>query len=83
MRIVVYTKTGCPWCIGVTNMLRASDIEFEEKEVTGNKKYFEEMVAKSGQSKAPVADMDGEILADTDAEAVAEFLKNKGRFKLK
>lgn len=78
MNIILYTKTGCPWCREVLDLFRNKNISFEEREVLGNKKFFEELVAKSGQSKTPTLDLEGEILPDTDAPAVAVFLKNKG-----
>lgn len=70
MNIIVYTKTGCPWCIGVTEFLKEKGIDFEERNVTDNEVYFAEMQAKSGQTKAPVVEINGKILADTDKEAV-------------
>lgn len=76
--LIVYTKTGCPWCGGVIDFLRNKNIAFEEREVLGNKTYFDEMVKKNGQTKTPTVDFNGEILADTDREAVALFLKKKG-----
>ena len=39
-----------------------------------HKAYFDELVAKSGQTKTPTLDIDGEILADSDREAVAKRL---------
>lgn len=77
-KIIVYTKTGCPWCIGVTDFLKESNIDFEERNVTENEEYFVEMQAKSGQSKAPTLDIDGEILADSDKDAVKEYLSKLG-----
>jgi hypothetical protein len=50
-------------------------VVFEEREVLSNKKYFEELVTKSGQKKTPTIDLNGEILADTDALAIEVFLK--------
>ncbi|MDO8594354.1 MAG: glutaredoxin family protein [bacterium] len=78
MSLIVYTKTGCPWCIAVLDFLNEKKVVFEEREVRGNKAFFDEMVKKSGQSKAPTLDLDGEILADTDKEAVELFLKQRG-----
>ena len=77
MNLVVYTKLGCPWCRAVVDFLNEKKVAFEEREVRGNKEWFNEMVAKSGQEKAPTVDLDGEILADTDVEAVERFLKEK------
>ena len=75
MKIILYTKKGCPWCIGVLKLFAENNIAFEEREVFGNKAFFEEMVAKSGQMKAPTLDIDGHILADSDREQVAAYLK--------
>lgn len=79
--IIVYTKTGCPWCRDALVFLRDSKIVFEEREVLGNPKSLEELQSKSGQSKTPTLDIDGEILADTDAAAIEVFLKGKGIIK--
>lgn len=78
MNLIVYTKTGCPWCRDVLDFLNEQQVVFEEREVRGNKVYFDEMIQKSGQTKAPTLDLMGEILADTDRDAVAVFLKGKG-----
>lgn len=78
MKIIVYIKTGCPWCLDVTELLQEKKVEFEERNVTENKDFFEEMMRKSSQTKAPTLDIDGEILADSDAKQVAAYLKEKG-----
>jgi glutaredoxin len=78
MALIVYTKLGCPWCHSVIDFLRERKVPFEEREVRGNPAYFDEMVKKSGQEKTPTLDLDGEILADTDTDAVRTFLKQRG-----
>ena len=78
MNIIVYTKKGCPWCRGVIDFLNEKKIGFEEREVRENPKYMEEMVAKSGQDKAPTLDIDGKILADSEKEQVETYLRDKG-----
>ena len=78
MKIILYVKTGCPWCKGVIDFLKENNVPYEERNVTSNKTYFDEMVAKSGQTKAPTLDIDGEILGDSDKEQVATYLKEKG-----
>jgi glutaredoxin len=77
MSIIIYTKTGCPWCKDALHFLRTRDISFEEREVRGNQAYFDELVKKSGQNKTPTLDVNGEILADTDAPAIEVFLKER------
>lgn len=76
-KIIVYTKTGCGWCAGVLDLLRDRKINFEERNVTDSKEYFNEMEQKSGQTKAPTLEIDGEIVPDTDADAVARLLEEK------
>lgn len=78
MSILLYTKEGCPWCNEVRTLLKAKGVAFEERECRGNKTYFDELVAKSGQTLTPTLDIDGEILADSDAVAVTEYFKKKG-----
>lgn len=74
--MIVYTKTGCPWCIGLTDFLKDKSIDFEERNVTDNEEFFVEMQAKSGQTKAPVVDIDGKIIADTDKEEIEKELSS-------
>ncbi|MBP6858657.1 MAG: glutaredoxin family protein [Candidatus Pacebacteria bacterium] len=78
MTIILYTKTSCPWCTGVLDLFAEKGVKFEEREVTRNKAYFDEMVAKSGQTKAPTLDIDGEIFADSDRGQIKAVLKGKG-----
>lgn len=76
--LIVYTKTGCPWCRDALTLLREKKVAFEEREVRGNAAYFEELKQKSGQEKTPTLDLNGTILADTDAPAIEVFLREKG-----
>jgi len=78
MKIIAYFKTGCPWCEDARDFLENKKISFEERNVTENKEYFIEMQKKSGQTKAPTFDIDGEILADSDKEALEKYLVEHG-----
>jgi len=75
MKIIVYTKTGCPWCKGALDYMNENKIPYEEREVLGNPAFFEELKTKSGQTKTPTFDIDGTILADSDKDQLADFLK--------
>ncbi|MDP2593299.1 MAG: glutaredoxin domain-containing protein [bacterium] len=76
--LIIYTKTGCPWCNEAREFLKRRNISFEERGVLSNPEFFDELRQKSGQEKTPTLDLNGEILADTDAEAIEEFLKKQG-----
>jgi glutaredoxin len=78
MNIILYTKTGCPWCKGVLDLFKEKSVKFEEREVTRNSVYFEELKVKSGQTKTPTMDLDGEITADSDREQISAILKGRG-----
>jgi len=75
MKLIVYTKAGCPWCRDVLDFLRERNVLFEEHEVLRNRAWFDEMLQKSGQTKAPTLDLNGEILANTDRTAVEKWLR--------
>ena len=74
MTITVWTKIGCGWCDEVKDLLQERNLPFEERVVTGNRRAMEEMVRKSGQTLAPVVEVDGHLLVDTDADEVARYL---------
>jgi glutaredoxin len=78
MNIIIYTKKGCPWCRDVLGLFAEKGVQYEEREVRGNKAYHDELVTKSGQDLTPTLDIGGEILADSDREQVTVYLKSKG-----
>jgi glutaredoxin 3 len=78
MNIILYTKTGCPWCQGVMEFLNEKGIAYEERDTRKKPDYFREMLEKSGQEKAPTLDIDGYILSDSDKDQVEAYLKSKG-----
>lgn len=75
---VLYIKPGCPWCVEVVDYLREKRIEVETVVVTGNPEAMREMVALSGQSKAPTMDWHGEVLADFGVDELIPFLEAHG-----
>jgi glutaredoxin len=76
-KITVWTKVGCGWCDEVVDLLRTRRLPFEERVVSGNRAYYDEMVQKSGQWLAPVVEIDGQLLIDTDADEVEAFLERR------
>ena len=49
------------------------DIEYEVLDVIADEKAYDEMYRLSGQTLAPVIDVDGRILADFGAREIAVF----------
>jgi glutaredoxin 3 len=75
MATILYIKQGCPWCIAAEEELQKLGVKYERREVRSNPAYFEEMKKLSGQTKAPVLQMNDRILADFGPEQLPGFLK--------
>jgi glutaredoxin 3 len=75
---ILYIKTGCPWCVEVTDYLDRKNIEVETKVVSNDRSAMQEMVDLSGQSKAPTLDWHGKVLADFGVDELIPFLKKHG-----
>jgi len=80
MKIRLFIKPYCPWCHKATAWLDAHSVEYETLDVISDREAFAEMEEISGQTLAPVIDVDGEVLADFGPEELAKFwekLKHK------
>ena len=75
MATILYVKAGCPWCIAAEEELQKLGVKHEVREVRSNPTYSEEMKKLSGQTKAPVLQMDGRVLADFGPEQLPGFLQ--------
>ena len=74
-RIRLFVKPFCGWCHEAQDWLDERGIGYEEVDVISSRSAFQEMVALSGQSLAPVIDVDGEVLADFDTGQLEKFWK--------
>ncbi len=75
----LYVKNGCPWCDEVVDYLDTRRLPYRKVVVSGNPQAMSEMVALSGQSKAPTMDWGGEVLADFGVDELIPFLKARGQ----
>lgn len=73
MKTTVYTKTGCPWCKEMIDFLNKNGVKYEEKNVSTNPDFLEQLVNISGQEKAPTLNIDGKIVADAGVEDVKDL----------
>jgi len=73
--IRLFVKPFCGWCHEAQDWLEERGIQFESLDVTANRAARQEMLELSGQTLAPVIDVDGEILADFDTDQLEEFWK--------
>lgn len=72
-RTRLFVKPYCGWCHEAAEWLEERQIPFESIDVIGDPSAMREMVQISGQSLAPVIDVDGEILADFDVGQLEKF----------
>jgi len=73
MKIRLFIKPYCGWCHKASQWLDHHAIQYETLDVIGDKAAFAEMVELSGQSLAPVIDVDGQVLADFGPDELARF----------
>jgi glutaredoxin 3 len=72
-KIRLFVKPWCGWCQEAEEWLENRNIEYETLDVTNDRNARQEMLQLSGQTLAPVIDVDGEILADFDTGQLAKF----------
>ena len=60
----LFIKPFCGWC---------DEVMAVSRDVTSDRAAWDEMVRLSGQSSAPVIEVDGEMLADFGASELAQF----------
>ena len=77
--IRLFIKPGCPWCEEAIDWLDSHSITYTTHDVVDDEDARNEMYDLSGQTKAPVLDWSGEILADFGAAELEPFLAQRGR----
>ncbi|MGA4644569.1 glutaredoxin family protein [Limisphaera sp. 4302-co] len=72
-RVRLFVKPWCPWCQRAETWLQARGITYDRLDVTRDRQAWDEMVRLSGQTLAPVIEVDGAVLADFGPEELAAF----------
>jgi len=73
--IKVYSTPMCPYCYTLKEFLKENGFEFEDIDVSKDKKSLDEMIEKSGQMGVPVIEIDGEVIMGFDKEKICKKLK--------
>ena len=73
-KIVVYGTPTCPYCVRAKEFFKASNIEFENYDVSQDKVRLDEMVDKTGQMGVPVIGIDDEYIVGFDKEKISSLL---------
>jgi glutaredoxin len=74
---ILYVKQGCPWCEQAIAFLDEHGVGYRLKEVRSDAGAMAEMQKKSGQTKAPTLDWNGQILADFGTDELVPFLRKQ------
>ena len=72
-KIRLFIKPYCGWCHEAIEWLDDRGIKYETLDVISDSAARKEMFQLSGQTLAPVIDVDGEILADFDTGQLERF----------
>jgi len=79
MNIRLFVKPYCGWCHKAERWLNERGVQYEKLDVISDQEAYDEMVELSGQTLAPVIDVDGEILADFGPDELAKFWESLKR----
>lgn len=72
-KAIVYTSTGCPYCEKIKKDLKSWGVEYEERNVTENPDYFNDLHEK-GIFSAPVTFIDGESFIGYRPNKMKDYL---------
>ena len=61
-RIVIYTKSLCPYCVRAKNLLKNKGLSFEEVSVEENEALYAELKAKTGHQTVPQIFIDEKMI---------------------
>jgi glutaredoxin 3 len=77
-RVRLFIKPWCGWCQQARQWLDLQGIAYQALDVTADPQAWDEMTKLSGQNRAPVIEIDGEVLADFDVDQLAAFWQRLG-----
>lgn len=74
-KVRLFIKPFCGWCHEAIDWLEDRGVAFDTLDVSSDRAARNEMFELTGQTLAPVIDVDGEILADFDTDQLEVFWK--------
>jgi Glutaredoxin-like protein, YruB-family len=76
-KVKIYTTPNCPYCKMAKAYFQKNNVQYEEFDVSVDKKALEEMVSKSHQMGVPVIDINNEIIVGFNRSAIDAALHLK------
>jgi glutaredoxin len=77
-QVRLFIKPYCGWCRQAMDWLDDHGIQYEVRDVIADDRAYDEMYRLSGQTLAPVIEVDGQVLADFGAKDLAAFWTKLG-----
>jgi glutaredoxin-like YruB-family protein len=74
MNVIVYTSPTCPYCTMVKEFLSQRGINFEERDVSRDPSYAQELVSSTGQMGVPVTIINGQIVVGFDRGRLKQLI---------
>jgi monothiol glutaredoxin len=78
LNIRLFVKSHCPWCHQAQAWLDARGLRYELLDVIANAEHRAQMFTLSGQTLAPVIEVNGEVLADFDTGQLERWWQERG-----
>lgn len=78
MKIRLFIKPYCGWCGRAMDWLDDHGVDYEVLDVISDQKAYDEMYKLSGQTLAPVIEVDGNVLADFGPPELASWWRKQG-----
>ena len=75
MKLKLYVKTWCPWCVMAQQYLDARGYTYELLDVERNRKDYDEMIRLSGQRLTPTLTAGELVLPDFGPDELEAFLR--------
>ncbi len=77
-RVRLFIKPFCGWCRQATDWLDRQGIAYESLDVLADREAWDNMERLSGQTLAPVIQVDGRVLADFGADELEDWWRQQG-----
>jgi len=74
-KVKLYSTPACVYCVTLKRFLEEKKIEFQEIDISEDKKAAEEMIEKTGQMGVPVIEIDDQIVVGFDRDKIKKILK--------
>jgi glutaredoxin-like YruB-family protein len=66
MNVIVYTSPTCPYCTMVKEFLSQKGVSFDERDISRDPSYAQELMNSTGQMVVPVTIINGQIVVGFD-----------------